>query len=243
MKVKAETESLRSKLLRSVSHDLRTPLTSISGNAEVLMESGDRIDFSRRLALYRDIREDSLWLVDLVENLLAVTRAEEGRLDLNIQAEVVSDVMEEAVRHCERHADAHAIRIDSEGELLLASMDARLVVQVLVNLIGNAVNYTPAESTVVLSAHKHGSCIRIDVADNGLGIVDEEKPYVFDMFYNGSHERGDHRRGMGLGLALCKSIVEAHGGRIGVRDACPHGCIFWFTLPALDMASTLGLKR
>ena len=134
------------------------------------MEGGDRIDFSRRLALYRDIREDSLWLVDLVENLLAVTRAEEGRLDLNIQAEVVSDVMEEAVRHCERHADAHAIRIDSEGELLLASMD-------------------------------------------------------------------------GLGLALCKSIVEAHGGRIGVRDACPHGCIFWFTLPALDMASTLGLKR
>ena len=243
MKVKAEAESLRSKLLRSVSHDLRTPLTSISGNAEVLMEGGDRIDFSRRLALYRDIREDSLWLVDLVENLLAVTRAEEGRLDLNIQAEVVSDVMEEAVRHCERHADAHAIRIDSEGELLLASMDARLIVQVLVNLINNAVNYTPAESTVVLSAHKHGSWIRIDVADNGLGIVDEEKPYVFDMFYNGSHERGDHRRGMGLGLALCKSIVEAHGGRIGVRDACPHGCIFWFTLPALDMASTLGLKR
>ena len=151
MKVKAETESLRSKLLRSVSHDLRTPLTSISGNAEVLMEGGDRIDFSRRLALYRDIREDSLWLVDLVENLLAVTRAEEGRLDLNIQAEVVSDVMEEAVRHCERHADAHAIRIDSEGELLLASMDARLIVQVLVNLINNAVNYTPAESTVVAS--------------------------------------------------------------------------------------------
>ena len=175
-------------------------------------------DFSRRLALYRDIREDSLWLVDLVENLLAVTRAEEGRLDLNIQPRLSPDVMEEAVRHCERHADAHAIRIDSEGELLLASMDARF------DRAGSGQFdkqcgelHACRKARLFVSAHKHGSWIRIDVADNGLGIVDEEKSYVFDMFYNGSHERGDHRRGMGLGLALCKSIVEAHGGRIGVR--------------------------
>ncbi|MDO4590122.1 MAG: sensor histidine kinase KdpD [Slackia sp.] len=235
MKVKAETESLRSNLLRSVSHDLRTPLTSISGNAEVLMESGARLSDAQRAALYRDIRDDSLWLVDLVENLLAVTRAEEGRLDLHIQPEVVSDVVEEAVRHCERHAEGHTIAVDYADDLMLASMDARLVVQVLVNLVGNAVTYTPEGSAVRVSVRRHGGRIRIDVADNGPGIADDEKAHVFDMFYNGSQERSDHRRGMGLGLALCKSIVEAHGGRIGVRDARPHGCVFWFTLPAVDV--------
>ncbi|MDO4442807.1 MAG: sensor histidine kinase KdpD [Slackia sp.] len=236
MKVKAETESLRSNLLRSVSHDLRTPLTSISGNAEVLLESKGRLDGDLALRLYRDIRDDSLWLVDLVENLLAVTRAEEGRLDLHIQPEVVSDVVEEAVRHCERHAQGHAISIDCGTDPLLAEMDAALMVQVLVNLIGNAVNYTPAGSTIAVSVHKHGSRVRVDVADDGPGIPDAEKGRIFDMFYNGSRERGDHRRGMGLGLALCKSIVEAHGGGIGVRDAHPHGCVFWFTLPATDIA-------
>lgn len=235
MKVKAETESLRSNLLRSVSHDLRTPLTSISGNAEVLMESAARLSDAQRAVLYRDIRDDSLWLVDLVENLLAVTRAEDGRLDLHIQPEVVSDVVEEAVRHCERHAEGHAIAVDCSDGLILASMDARLVVQVLVNLIGNAVTYTPKGSAVWVSVKRHGGRVRIDVADNGSGIADEEKEHVFDMFYNGSQERSDHRRGMGLGLALCKSIIEAHGGRIGVRDAKPHGCVFWFTLPAVDM--------
>lgn len=235
MKVKAETESLRSNLLRSVSHDLRTPLTSISGNAEVLLESGAALRDEQRIGLYRDIREDSLWLVDLVENLLAVTRAEEGRLDLRIQPEVASDVVEEAVRHCERHAEGHTIAVDLDDAPLLANMDARLIVQVLSNLIGNAVNYTPRGSTVRVSAHRHGARVRIDVADDGPGIADGEKSRVFDLFYNGSQKRGDHRRGMGLGLALCKSIVEAHGGRIGVRDARPHGCVFWFTLPAAEL--------
>lgn len=235
MKVKAETESLRSNLLRSVSHDLRTPLTSISGNAEVLLENAGRLDADWLNHLYRDIRDDSLWLVELVENLLAVTRAEEGRLDLHIQPEVVSDAVEEAVRHCERHAQGHEITADCGDEPLLADMDAALIVQVLVNLIGNAVNYTPQGCRIAISVHKHASGVRVDVADDGSGIPDSQKGHIFDMFYNGSHERGDHRRGMGLGLALCKSIVEAHGGRIGVRDAHPHGCIFWFTLPATDM--------
>ena len=139
------------------------------------------------------------------------------------------------MRHCERHAQGHEITADCGDEPLLADMDAALIVQVLVNLIGNAVNYTPQGCRIAISVHKHASGVRVDVADDGSGIPDSQKGHIFDMFYNGSHERGDHRRGMGLGLALCKSIVEAHGGRIGVRDAHPHGCIFWFTLPATDM--------
>ena len=234
MRVKAETESLRSNLLRSVSHDLRTPLTSISGNADVLLREDGRLDPAKRRRLYRDIHEDALWLVDLVENLLAVTRAEEGRLDLSIQPEVVGDVVAEAVRHCERHAEGHKISISLEDDLLLAEMDAHLIVQVLTNLVSNAVNYTPAGSSIVVSARRRGKLVELAVTDNGPGISDEEKQRVFDLFYNGSHVRADRRRGLGLGLALCKSIVERHGGSIGVHDARPHGSMFWFTLPAVD---------
>lgn len=234
MHVKAETETLRSNMLRSVSHDLRTPLTSISGNASVLMNDGERLCEEKRRVLYRDIHEDAIWLINLVENLLAVTRAEEGRLDLRFQPEMIADVIGEAVRHAERHADGHVIETAIEDDLLMASMDANLIVQVLTNLLGNAVNYTPRGSKIVVSAERRGRSVMVSVADDGLGIKDSEKPHVFELFYNGSQTRGDHRRGLGLGLALCKSIVNEHGGVIGVDDAKPHGCVFWFTLPIAE---------
>ena len=240
MRVKAETESLRSKLLRSVSHDLRTPLTGISGNASVLLESGDELDDEARRRLLLDIRDDAEWLARLVENLLAVTRVEEGKLAFDIQDEVLSDCIDEAVHFEEKHSAGHAIRVVESEELLVAKMDARLVVQVLVNLIANAVNYSPAGTTVTVSSKRNGSFVEVEVADEGPGVRDDEKPRIFEMFYNGSAVRGDHRRGLGLGLSLCKSVVEALGGQIGVRDAKPHGCIIWFTLPAVDAAALIG---
>lgn len=242
MQVKAETESLRSNMLRSVSHDLRTPLTSISGDASVLLNDGDRLPEEKRKGLYRDIHEDATWLIGLVENLLAVTRAEEGRLDLKLQPEMIVDVVEEAVRHAERHAEGHMIQTRVEDDLLMANMDAALIVQVLTNLLGNAVNYTPKGSKIEVSASRRGKEVLVSVADNGPGIPDSEKPRVFELFYNGFQVRGDHRRGLGLGLALCRSIVKEHGGEIGVSDAHPHGCVFWFTLPVAEAPCLTGAQ-
>lgn len=227
----AEQEKLRANLLRTISHDLRTPLTSISGNADNLLANGERFDPDTRRRIYADIREDSEWLISLVENLLSVSRMGEGRSQITLTAELVSDVIEEAVRRTERTSPRHLLTVEGSDRLLLAKMDARLILQVLINLIDNAVKYTPAGSAISISAEERGDFIAVTVADNGEGIPDELKTRVFDMFYTGGHRVADNRRSLGLGLALCKSIVNAHGGEITVTDRFPHGAAFTFTLP------------
>ena len=227
----AEQEKLRANLLRTISHDLRTPLTSISGNAGNLLANDGIFDIETRRQIYTDIREDSEWLISLVENLLSVSRMGDGKSDIRMSAEVVSDVIDEAVRRTEKNANAHKLTVKGSNEILLARMDARLIVQVLINLIDNAIKYTPSGSEIEISATEKDNKIAITVADNGHGIADEIKPRVFDMFYTGAEKIADSRRSLGLGLALCKSIVNAHGGEIAVTDNKPHGAVFTFTLP------------
>ncbi len=227
----AEQEKLRANLLRTISHDLRTPLTSISGNAGNLLANDEIFDTDTRRQIYTDIREDSEWLISLVENLLSVSRMGDGKSDIRMSAELVSDVIEEAVRRTEKNASAHKLTVKESDGILLAKMDARLIVQVLINLIDNAIKYTPNGSEIEISAAEKDHKIAITVADNGYGIADEIKPRVFDMFYTGAEKIADSRRSLGLGLALCKSIVNAHGGEITVTDNEPHGAVFTFTLP------------
>jgi len=226
----AEQEKLRANLLRTISHDLRTPLTSISGNADNLLANDEIFDIETRRQIYTDIREDSEWLISLVENLLSVSRMGDGKSDIRMSAELVSDVIDEAVRRTEKNASEHKLTIKENDGILLARMDARLIVQVLINLIDNAIKYTPSGSEIEISAVEKDNEIAITVADNGHGIADEIKPRVFDMFYTGAEKIADSRRSLGLGLALCKSIVNAHGGEITVSDNKPHGAVFTFTL-------------
>ena len=227
----AEQEKLRANLLRTISHDLRTPLTSISGNAGNLLANDEIFDIETRRQIYADIREDSEWLISLVENLLSVSRMGDGKSDIRMSAELVSDVIDEAVRRTEKNASEHKLTVKESDGILLARMDARLIVQVLINLIDNAIKYTPRGSEIEISAVEKDNKIAITVADNGHGIADEIKPRVFDMFYTGAEKIADSRRSLGLGLALCKSIVNAHGGEITVSDNKPHGAVFTFTLP------------
>jgi len=227
----AEQEKLRANLLRTISHDLRTPLTSISGNADNLLANDEVFDIETRRQIYTDIREDSEWLISLVENLLSVSRMGDGKSDIRMSAELVSDVIDEAVRRTEKNANTHKLTVKESDGILLARMDARLIVQVLINLIDNAIKYTPRGSEIEISAVEKDNEIAITVADNGHGIADEIKPRVFDMFYTGAEKIADSRRSLGLGLALCKSIVNAHGGEITVSDNKPHGAVFTFTLP------------
>ncbi len=227
----AEQEKLRANLLRTISHDLRTPLTSISGNAGNLLANDEIFDIETRRQIYADIREDSEWLISLVENLLSVSRMGDGKSDIRMSAELVSDAIDEAVRRTEKNASEHKFTVKESDGILLARMDARLIVQVLINLIDNAIKYTPSGSEIEISAVEKDNEIAITVADNGHGIADEIKPRVFDMFYTGAEKIADSRRSLGLGLALCKSIVNAHGGEITVSDNKPHGAVFTFTLP------------
>ena len=227
----AEQEKLRANLLRTISHDLRTPLTSISGNADNLLANDEAFDAETRRQIYTDIREDSEWLISLVENLLSVSRMGDGKSDIRMSAELVSDVIDEAVRRTEKNANTHKLTVKKSDGILLARMDARLIVQVLINLIDNAIKYTEVGSEIEISAAENDNKIAITVADNGSGIADKIKPRVFDMFFTGAEKIADSRRSLGLGLALCKSIVNAHGGEITVTDNKPHGAVFTFTLP------------
>ena len=229
--VRAKNEQLRADLLRTISHDLRTPLTSISGNASNLISNYEKMDDPTRKQTFLDIYDDSMWLINLVENILSISRIEDGRMNLSISTELVSEVFEEALRHTNRHSGQHTITVQMDDDLLLAHMDAKLVVQVLINLVDNAIKYTPAGSHIVLSAAAQGESAVIRVSDDGPGIPDEAKEKVFEMFSTGEKRISDSRRSLGLGLALCRTIIAAHGGTITLSDNTPHGCIFTFTLP------------
>lgn len=228
----AKNEQLRANLLRAISHDLRTPLTSISGNASNLLSNGNSFDEATKKQLYTDIYDDSMWLINLVENLLSVTRIEEGRLNLHITEDLVDDVISEALHHVNRKSIEHHISVQNKEDYLLAKMDAKLMVQVIINIVDNAIKYTPKGSNILIKTWKQGDKAMMSIADNGDGIPDDMKERVFDMFYSGANKIADSRRSLGLGLSLCKSIVNAHGGKIAVSDNTPHGTVFTITLPA-----------
>lgn len=229
--VLARSERLRANLLRSISHDLRTPLTTISGNAASLLQEGSALDEQTRRQLCSDIFSDAQWLNNLVENLLYSTRIEDGRMTLQTQPELVGDLLEEAARHLERLPCSQSLKVQTDCGLLLVRADAKLIVQVLVNLTDNAFRYTPPEAEVTITAEKRVTEVAFRVADTGNGIPDAEKEKVFDKFYSGENHIADNRRSLGLGLYLCRLIVEAHGGTIMLTDNQPHGAVFTFTLP------------
>ena len=228
----AKNEQLRANLLRSISHDLRTPLTSISGNAGVLLAHDETLGDEQRQRLYNDIYDDSLWLINLVENLLSVTRIEDKTMELNMSAQLIDEVIHEAMQHINRKSAEHQIVVKSEGEFLMAKMDARLIIQVIINIVDNAIKYTPYHSLITVHSYQKDHQVIVDISDDGEGINDDMKPRIFEMFYTASTEKiADSRRSLGLGLALCKSIINAHGGEIIILDNVPHGALFRFTLP------------
>ena len=233
--VLAKNEQLRANLLRAISHDLRTPLTSISGNASNLLANEESFDKATRHQIYRDIYNDSLWLINLVENLLSVTRITKGEIQLHLTAELMDEVVAEALRHVGRQSAEHTIRVISSDDLILAKIDAKLMVQVVINIVDNAIKYTPPGSTITISTEKRQDKVVVKIADDGPGVPDEAKPRIFDMFYTGAGKIADSRRSLGLGLALCKSIIDAHGGTLSVSDNKPHGAVFTFTLQAEEV--------
>ncbi|MEG1996187.1 MAG: ATP-binding protein, partial [Oscillospiraceae bacterium] len=231
----AKNEQLRANLLRAISHDLRTPLTSISGNAGLLMSQERQLDKKKKQQLYTDIFDDSLWLINLVENLLSVTRIEDGTMNLKFSAQLVEEVIDEALQHINRNSIDHKITVVRSDDLILAKMDARLIVQVIINIVDNAIKYTPSGSEIVIETKKQNGEVLVRISDTGEGIPQESKEKIFDMFYTGNTKSADSRRGLGLGLALCKAIITAHGGEIKVSDNHPKGTVFSFILPSEEV--------
>ena len=232
----AKNEQVRANLLRAISHDLRTPLTSIMGNSDNLLVNNKMLDEDTKTQMYSEIYEDSLWLINLVENLLSITKLEDGKIKLNYTTELIDDIIDEALKHINRNKINHHIIVEGFKELLFVKVDVRLIIQVFINLIDNAVKYTPEGSMIIVRVTKNESKAIINVIDNGPGIKEDDKERIFEMFYIGDNIIADGRKSLGLGLSLCKSIINAHGCEITVSNNDPTGTIFTFDLPIKEVA-------
>lgn len=230
-KISIEKEKLKSNLLRSISHDLRTPLTGIAGGADFLRSNYNDIDKEEAFSVLDDIVSDATWLSGLVENLLNMTRIQDRRLIINYSNEVVDDIIGEVVTKVSKRCGKHKLITKKPQEVLLVPMDGQLIIQVLINLIDNAFKHTKNDSTVWLSSSKQKNTVVFEVTDNGGGIDKEKLPYIFDSFYTAEINNADKQRGMGLGLSICKSIIEAHNGKITAANNEKGGATFKIVLP------------
>lgn len=223
-------ERYRGNLLRSISHDLRTPLSGIMGTSEMLMDMTKKDD--PRYDMEKAIYKDADWLRSLVENILNLTKLQEGRLILNKESEAVEEVIESAVNHISRRSPEYYICVKIPDELLLISMDAKLIEQVIINLLDNAIKHSNPEDEITIKVEKVKNGVKFSVIDNGEGILEEDVNKIFNMFYTSNAHSVDSKPGIGLGLTICEAIVKAHGGIIEASNKKDSkGAIFSFTLP------------
>lgn len=226
-----QRERLRADILRSISHDLRTPLTGIMGLASTVLDNFELLNDEVKKNFLHNIYDDADWLNELVENILNMTRFEEGKVKLNIAQEAADEIIAEAIGYFKNRAFRYKILANIPDKIILLHVDGVLIRQVLVNLLSNAVNYSPEGSEITVSVWPEEDRIIFDVSDNGPGISQNDLPHIFERFYSRHDKTRETRPGIGLGLSLCKSIVEAHDGEISVRNNEPHGVIVSFYIP------------
>lgn len=228
--LKIEREKFKTTLLRSVSHDLRTPLAGIQGNAEFLEKNFDQIEEDERKTLLSTMSGDARWLAGMIDNLLNMTRVQDDDVPLNFQPEVVDDVIGDAVMREMPYCGQHSVEVAALHDVILVPMDGKLIRQVLVNLIDNAFKHSDPTSVVRISAERDGDRVVFCVADSEGGIAPEKLNKIFGRFV--SEDAGPNGKGgIGLGLSICEAIVEAHDGGIRAYNNDEGGASFEFWLP------------
>jgi two-component system sensor histidine kinase KdpD len=225
-----ESERIRSNLLRAVSHDLKTPLASLVGSSSTLLVNWDKIDDASKMTLVSDMYDDAQWLANSVDNILSLTKIEDGRIEVKKTSEPAEEVISETVGRVKKYAGNRKIYTDVPPSLPFVRMDAGLMKQLLINLLDNAVKFTSDGAEITVSAYTENTHAVFEVSDNGSGIPAKDLPYIFDRFY--TIDKGTtKRKGIGLGLAICKSIAIAHGGKITVMNKDGGGAVFRATIP------------
>ena len=241
--VQVETEQLRNSLLSSVSHDLRTPLTAMAGSASSLMDADLKLSENARRELLQSIVDESRRLNRLVENLLDITRLEAGGIQVKLEWHVLEEIIGSAMHHVRDHLTHHMVNIQLPPALPLVQMDGVLFEQVFVNLLENAARYSPAGSRIDIVSREIVSGIEIRVADNGPGLQSELEKNLFEKFVRGDSSSPDSRRGVGLGLAICRGILKAHGGTITAHNRAVGGAEFVILLPVIQKPPEVRLEN
>jgi two-component system sensor histidine kinase KdpD len=226
--IRVETERLRSSLLSSVSHDLRTPLASITGAVSTVLDNDARLAPDKRRELLESARAEAERLNRLVQNLLEITRLQSGAIDLRRERQSMEEVVGAALAHLGGRMMGRRVDVRVPPDLPLVEMDAVLVEQILINLLDNALKYTPPGSPISIRVTSTDRSVTVEIADRGPGLPRAQEALVFEKFQRGEPQAG---RGAGLGLTICKAIVDAHGGRIWAHNLPEGGVAFFFTLP------------
>ena len=232
IEAEAEKQRMQANLLRAVSHDLRTPLTTIIGSTNAVLENYDAFSDDVKRDLIGHVRDDAQWLVRLVENILSITRIKEGVVQITKESEAAEEIAAEAVAKFRKRFGGMLVRVSVPDELLMVPMDATLIEQVLINLMENVVLHAQTATEIVLRIRRQGELAEFAVEDNGAGIDPKVLPLLFEeMFPHAQELRGDGRRNLGIGLSVCMSIVRAHGGTMSAGNLPSGGARVAFTLP------------
>jgi two-component system, OmpR family, sensor histidine kinase KdpD len=229
--LKAETESLRNTLLSSISHDLRTPLSAITGAATTLLENDMAIDTTARLDLLQTIHEEAEHLNRIIRNVLDMTRLESGAIKINKEWQSLEEIVGVVLNRLGDRLNDHPVTVKLPGNLPLIPFDGLLIEQVLMNLFDNAIKYTPKGTSLELSASESFYTVTVELADHGPGIPSGEEERIFEKFVRGRGTTG----GVGLGLAICRTIIAAHGGKIWAENREGGGAVFRFTLSSAGL--------
>ena len=229
--IESEKEKMRSNLLRAISHDLRTPLTGILGASSAILENGESLDKSTHDQLISNIKEDSQWLIRMVENLLSVTRINEGTMNVTKSPEAAEEIIAEAISHIRKRFPERKISVKVPDDLLMIPMDGTLIEQVLINLVENALKHSSVDSVVDVNVKTDSQYAVFEVSDQGEGISEEDFPYLFESYVPNGQRSSDSSRGMGIGLSICMSIIKAHNGKLEAVNKSEGGAVFRFKLP------------
>jgi PAS domain S-box-containing protein len=223
---------LRLRFLAMISHELRTPLTSIKGFATTLLARDVTWDEASQQDFLATIDAEADKLTEMIDQLLDLSRLEAGSLRINPELHQVADILVAATAQLGMLAQRHRLSIDLPADLPPIRVDQQRIAQVLLNLVGNAAKYSPPGTPIALQIRSLDGLVQFDVIDQGQGISPEDRPFVFEAFRRGSDERSRRSKGAGLGLAICKGLVEAHGGRIWIQERPGPGTTISFILPA-----------
>ena len=229
-KVESENERMRANLLRAVSHDIRTPLTTIYGSSSAMLENGDSFSEQQKEKMLQGIKEDAQWLSRMVENLLSITRLDNGNVEIIKTPVVLEELVDSVLIKFSKRYPGQEVLVDIPDEFVMIPMDAILIEQVLVNILENAVQHGAGMTELRLRVIILGKQAIFEISDNGCGIAEDRLKGIFLGYYNSGRQPSDGHSNAGIGLSVCASIIKAHGGDIGAENLKSGGAAFRFVL-------------
>lgn len=232
VRLEIEKEKMRANLLRAISHDLRTPLTAISGSSEAVIDGMDTLNDEEKISFLCSIKNDSQWLIRMVENLLSITKITDDSAKLNKSDEIAEEVIMSAVQKFRKRFDTPMVKLEIPDDLIIVPMDPILIEQVITNLLENIVKHAKNADEAIVRLYSDGESAVFEIRDNGEGIPQSKIDSIFKgSFIQADSNNPDSTKNMGIGLSVCNSIISAHEGKIEAKNSTDGGAIFKFSLP------------